>query len=105
MGGDGRRSGRLYPRANRQGQPDRDGQDLGQRLSPDHDEHQAGSKARRFPRHEAARAGIPAMDVDVQGVGRVASLDQLQRGLFGATDQNCRRPGEPIGHHLDSEAL
>ena len=34
--GDGRRPRRLYPRPDRQGQSGRDGQDLGQRLPPDH---------------------------------------------------------------------
>src|SRR5262249_27676938 len=62
-----------------------------------------GAKAGRFPGHEAARAGIAAMDIDVQGLGRVAGLDQFQRGLLGAPDQNCRWSGESAGDHLDAK--
>ena len=43
------------------------------------------------------RAGVAALDLDVQGVRRRADLDQLHRGLFGAADQDRRRPGEPAG--------
>ena len=35
----------------------------------------------------------------------LARLDQLQRGLLGAADQDRRRPGEPAGDHLDREVL
>ena len=51
------------------------------------------------------RAGLPALDLDVQGVRRLPGLDQFQRGLFGAADQDRRRPGKSAGDHLDGETL
>ena len=43
------------------------------------------------------RAGEPALDLDVQGLRRLADQHQFQRGLFGAADQDRRWPGEPSG--------
>ena len=103
--GDGRRSRRLCPRPNRQGQSLRHGKDLGQRLPANHDLDQADRTAGRLPRHEAARAAVAAMDLDVQGLRRVAGLDQLQRSLFGAADQDRRRPGESAGDHRHRQTL
>ncbi len=105
MAGDGRRSRRLRARADRQGRSRRDGEDLGQRLPPDHDLDQADRYARRFQGHEAAGAGLAVVDLDVQGARRRAGLDQFQRSLFGAADQSGRRPGESAGDHLYGEAL
>jgi hypothetical protein len=50
-------------------------------------------------------AGFAAVDLDVQGVRRLARLDQFQRSLFGAADQNRRRPGKSAGVDLDREAV
>ena len=58
-----------------------------------------------FQRHEAARAAVAAVDLDVQGVRCLAGLDQFQRGLFGAADQDRRRPGKSAGDHFDRQAL
>ncbi len=51
------------------------------------------------------RAGLAAVDLDVQGVRRLARLDQFQRSLFGAADQDRRRPGKSAGADLDGEAV
>ncbi len=66
--GHGRRSRRLCARRDRQGQSGRDGQDLGQRLPPDHLVQQADQPARRFQGLQDPRAGVAAVDLDVQGV-------------------------------------
>ena len=51
------------------------------------------------------RAGVAAVDLDVQGVRCGARLDQLQRGLLRAADQDRRGPGKSAGDHLDRQAL
>ena len=63
--GDGRRARRLCARPDHQGQPRRDGQDLGQRLPPDHQLQQADPDARRSEGLQDPRAGEPALDLDV----------------------------------------
>ena len=103
--GHGRRSRRLCARADRQIRSRRHGEDLGQRLPPDHDLDQADPDAGRFARHEAAGAAVAAVDVDVQGLRRVAGLDQFQRSLFGAADQDRRRPGKSAGDHRHRQTL
>ena len=103
--GDGRRSRRLCARRNRQGQSRGHGQDLGQRLSPDHVVDQADQRPRRLQGLQDPRAGVAAVDLDVQGVRRLAGLDQFQRGLFGAADQDRRRPGKSAGADLDRQAV
>ena len=40
-----------------------------------------------------------------KALGAVARLDQLQRSLFGAADQDRRRPGKPARAHLHRQAL
>ena len=86
-------------------EPRGDGQDLGQRLPPDHVVDQADQRPGRFQGLQDPRAGVAAVDLDVQGVRRRARLDQFQRSLFRAADQDRRRPGKSAGDHLDREAL
>ena len=86
MEGDGRRSRRLCARADRQGQSRRHGQDLGQRLPPDHDLDQTDSDAGRFQRHEVARAAVAAVDLDVQG----ASTPRRPRSTSTRSIRRCR---------------
>ena len=103
--GHGRRPGRPYPRRDHQGQPRGDGQDLGQRLPPDHVVDQADQRPGRSQGLQDPRAGVAAVDLDVQGVRCRARLDQFQRGLFRAADQDRRGPGKSAGDHLDGEAV
>ena len=55
--------------------------------------------------HEAARAGEPAVHLDVQGARHRADRDQLRRGLLGAADQAGRRAGEPARADRRREVL
>ena len=103
--GDGRRSRRLCPRADREGQSARHGEDLGQRLPPDHDLDQADQDAGRLRGFKMRVPPIAAVDLDVQGLRRGAGLDQFQRSLFGAADQDRRRPGESAGDHRHRQTL
>ena len=61
--------------------------------------------ARRPQGLQDPRAGFAALDVHVQGVRFRAHLDQLQRGLHGASDQGRRRTGEPARDRVDREAV
>ena len=54
---------------------------------PDHHQQQADQQAGRSQGHEAARAGEPAVHLDVQGARHLADRDQFRRGLHGAADQ------------------
>jgi hypothetical protein len=54
------------------------GQDLGQRLPPDHLVDQADQQPRRLQGLQDPRAGVAAVDLDVQGLRRLAGLDQFQ---------------------------
>ena len=103
--GDGRRARRLRARRDRQGRSRRHGEDLGQRLPPDHVLDQADQRPRRLQGLQDPRAGVAAVDLDVQGVRRLADLDQFQRGLFRAADQDRRGPGKSAGADLDRQAL
>ena len=95
--GHGRRSRRLCAWRDQQGRPRGHGQDLGQRLPPDHVVDQADQRAGGLQGLQDPRAGFAAVDLDVQGVRRLARLDQFRRGLFGAADQDRRRPGKSAG--------
>ncbi len=79
----------------RQARPDRDGQDVGQRLPPDHQLHQADQTPADLKGFKIRVPISPAVDLDVPGVRRLADLDQLQRGLLGAADQDRRGAGKP----------
>ena len=72
--------------ADRQVQARRDGEDLGQRLPADHDFDQADRDARRFQRHEAARAAVAAVDLDVQG----ARCRRRPRSISTKSIRRCR---------------
>ena len=63
------------------------------------------NEPRRLQGLQDPRAGVAAVDLDVQGVRRLARLDQFQRGLFRAADQDRRRPGKSAGADLDGETL
>ncbi len=63
------------------------------------------NRSRRFQGFQDPRAGFAALDLDVQGVRRGAGLDQFQRGLFRAADQDRRGSGKSAGHHLDRKTL
>ena len=69
-------------------------QDVGQRLPPDHHQQQADQRAERSQGPEAARAGEPAVHLDVPRARHLADRDQLRRGLHRAADQDGRRPGK-----------
>ena len=95
--GHGRRSRRLCARRDQEGRPRGHGQDLGQRLPPDHVIDQADNGSGRFQGLQDPRAGLAAVDLDVQGLRCGARLNQFQRGLFRAADQGRRGPGKSAG--------
>ncbi len=66
--GDGRRPRPVRPQPDRQGQPRRHGEDLGQRVPPDDVLDQADPGPGRPEGLQDPRAGLAALDVDVQGV-------------------------------------
>ena len=89
-----RRSRRAYPPAGRHHRPRGVRQDVGQRLPPDHHQQQADQRSERPQGPEAARAGEPAVHLDVPRARHLADRDQLRRGLYGAADQGGRRAGK-----------
>src|SRR5208283_381428 len=58
----------LHSRADQEGRAHGDGQDLGQRLSPDHEFNQANQLAGRFQGLQDPCPAEPTVDVDVQGL-------------------------------------
>ena len=90
--GDGRQARRLRARRDRQARPDRHGQDVGQRLPPDHQFHQADQDAGRPEGVQDPRAGLAAVDRDVPGVRRLAD----QRSISARSIPRCR-PRSPRG--------
>jgi len=76
----------------------------GKRVPPDHVVEQADQRPGRFKASRSG-AGVPALDLDVQGVRCRARLDQFQRSVFCASDQDRRRPGKSAGDHLDRQTL
>src|SRR6202050_2685251 len=61
--------------------------------------------AGRFSRHEAAGSAVADMDLDVQGIRRRAGLNQLQRSVLGAADQDRRRTRKSTRHHLHRQIV
>ena len=84
---DGRRARRACPCRHRQGRPPYVREDVGQRLPPDHQQHQADRERQGHGRPQDPRAGEPAQHLDVQGARSLADQPAVQRGLFGAADQ------------------
>ena len=65
----------------------------------------ADRHARRLQGLPDPRAGLAALDLDVPGLRRLAGLDQPERDLLGAADQDRRGPGEPAGGDRHDQAL
>ena len=101
----GRRAGRAGAGRDRQARPLCLRQDVRQRLSPDHQRQQADQDAGRSLGLQDPRSGGSAVDQPVQGLRRLADLDQLQRGLHRAADPRGRRPGEPAVADRHGQAL
>ena len=80
-------------------------QDVGQRLPPDHHQQQADQRAERSQGPQAARAGEPAVHLDVPRARHGADRHQLRRGLHGAADQDRGRPGKPAGPDRGRQVL
>ena len=97
--------GGSYPPADRHDRLGGIRQDVGQRLPPDHDQQQADQRAERSQRAQAARAGEPALHLDVPRARHRADRDQLRRGLHGAADEDRRRPGESARPDRGREVL
>jgi len=74
-------------------------------FSRNHLVQQADQRPRGFQGFQDPRAGLAALDLDVQGVRRRPRFDQFQRGLFRVADQNRRGSGKPAGDHLDRKTL
>ena len=68
-------------------------------------ERQADREREGHGRPQDPRAGEPAQHLHVQGARRLADQPAVQRGLFGAADQDRRRAGESAADHPGREAL
>ncbi len=105
VGGDGRRPRRVRARGDRQGRPAHVRQVLGQRLPPDHQQHQADQHAGRPQGLQDPRAGQPAVDLDVQGARRVADQHQFQRVYSALQTKVVEGQENPLALHRDRQAL
>ena len=84
--------GALCPVGDRQARPDRNGQDLGQRVPPDHQFHPSDQAAGGSEGLQDPRSGVAAVDQHVPGAGRFADQHQL----LARSIRRCR-PKSPRG--------
>src|SRR4051812_44209503 len=92
-------------RSDHQGRLRRDGQDLGQRLPSDHDEHEAHRSAVGPGRGEDTGSRQLALDVAVQIARCLSHEHQFRGSLLSPPNEGRRRAGEPARDHLGSETV
>ena len=80
-----------YPRFICQSRTGLHGKIVESRFPANHIVHAPDSQARRFPGLQNPCPAIPALDLDVQGLRRIARFHSMGRNLYGHADKNCRR--------------